>query len=260
MHQPVAILLCAGYGTRMGTLTAETPKPLLPVAGRPVLDYLVEQLNELDGPERVHVVSNARYAEKFHAWARGWNETTNLDIEVHDDGSTDNSNRLGAIGDLDFVLRRIEPPSGALVAAGDNIYRFSLAPMWRAFGNDAAKNWVLGLEETDPEKLRRTGVLELSPDDRVLRLHEKPETPPSTWACPSLYGFQASALARVSEYLTAGHSRDEIGRFVAYLASREPLYAHKTRGERLHVGSPEALQKAEKYLEQEALTRSVKGS
>ena len=248
MFHLIAILLCAGYGTRMGALTAETPKSLLPVAGKPVLDYLIELLIELDGLEQVHVVSNAKYAEPFRTWARDWNKRSRLELTVHDDGSTGNENRLGAIGDLDFVLRQMEMPFGALVAAGDNIYRFSLRALWQAFAGDPARSRVLGLEETDPEKLRRTGVLELGEGDRVLKLHEKPERPPSTWACPSLYGFQAPALARVAEYLAAGHSRDEIGRFVAYLASREPLHACKITGERLHVGSPDALRRADEIL------------
>ncbi len=247
MPQPVAILLCAGYATRMGTLAAETPKPLLPVAGRPVLDYLLDLLLELDGLEQVHVVSNSRYVERFRDWASDRNQRLDLEITVHDDGSTDNDNRRGAIGDLDFVLGRTDPAGGALVASGDNIYRFSLRPMWQAFlGGDSS--WVLGLEETDPEKLRRTGVLELGADDKVLRLHEKPDEPPSTWACPSIYCFQRPALARVAGYLADGHSHDAAGRFVAYLAAREKLHAHKAAGERLHVGSPEAYRHAEEVL------------
>jgi glucose-1-phosphate thymidylyltransferase len=248
----VAILLCAGYGTRMGALTAETPKPLLPVAGKPVLDYLLEQLHELDGLEWIHVVSNSRYAERFRAWAHGWSQRTELELVVHDDGSTSNEDRLGAVGDLDFALRRIDRCDGALVAAGDNVYRFSLRPLWRAFAGDGRRSRVLGLRETDPEKLRRTGVLELGPGDRVLRLHEKPEDPPSEWACPSLYCLQRPALERVAGYLAAGRPRDEIGRFVAYLAPREPLYACKVAGVRLHVGSPEALRRADEILRQEA--------
>ena len=247
MSSPVAILLCAGYGTRMGALTAETPKPLLPLAGKPVLDYLLELLLELDGLEQVHVVSNSRYAEPFRAWARGWNQRGDLVLTVHDDGSTSNDDRRGAVGDLDFVLRRVSPSGGALVAAGDNIYRFSLRSLWRAFVG-SGRSWVLGLEETDPAKLRRTGVLELGPEERVVRLHEKPEAPPSTWACPSLYCFQAQALGRVAGYLAAGHPRDEIGRFVAHLATREALHAHQVIGERLHVGSPEAYRQAERIL------------
>ena len=75
MPRHVAILLCAGYGTRMGPLTDETPKPLLPLAGRPILDYLLDRLLELDGLDAIHLASNAKYAAAFRAWAderRGW--------------------------------------------------------------------------------------------------------------------------------------------------------------------------------------------
>ena len=250
MFHHIAILLCAGYGTRMGSLTAEIPKPLLPVAGKPVLDYLLELLLELEGLEQIHVVSNSRHVEAFRSWARDRRSRGGPALRVHDDGSTDASNRLGAVGDLDFVLRNVDPGVGALVAAGDNIYRFSLRPLWQAFIS-GDRSWVLGLEETNPEKLRRTGVLELGPGDKVLRLHEKPEEPPSTWACPSLYTLRASALARVAGYLAAGHQCDEIGRFVAFLAPREALHAHKVAGERLHVGSPESYRHADRILKDE---------
>ena len=231
----------------MGKLTAEIPKPLLPLAGRPMLDYLLEQLLELEGLGAIHIASNAHYAERFHAWAATWRGRTGREIVVHDNGSTTPEDRLGAIGDLDLVLRRLDSPRGALVAAGDNLYRFSLAPLWQAFAR-SKRCILLGLEEKDTEKLRRTGVLELGAGDRVLRLHEKPHEPPSNWACPSLYCLQAQALARVSGYLAGGNPRDEIGRFVAHLTTREPLYAHKASGQRLHVGSVEAYHRAEAVL------------
>ncbi len=257
MAHHVAVLLCAGYGTRMGALAAGTPKPLLPVAGKPVLDYLVEQLLELGSLQvsppapqgalsAIHVVANARHAGQFTAWAEGWQPR--LALEVHDDGTRHNDERLGAVGDLAFLLARLGGlPAGALVAAGDNILRFPLAPLWSAFLADGESR-VLALREEDPAKLRRTGVLELGPGGRVLRLHEKPADPPSHWACPSIYCLGAAALERVGPYLAAGRPRDEIGRFVADLVERQPVYAVETVGERLHVGSPEAWRQADEIL------------
>ncbi len=254
MARPIAVLLCAGYGTRMGALTAETPKPLLPVAGKPVLDYLLEQLLELSDLQSVHVVANARYAGRFVAWADRWRRRlrrrghSELAIEVHDDGTRGNDQRLGAVGDLAFLLARLDAfPDGALVAAGDNILRFSLAPLWRAF-RASGNSQVLALREEDPEKLRRTGVLELGPGGRVVRLHEKPAAPPSHWACPSVYCLSGPALRQVGPYLAAGRPRDEIGRFVADLVARRSVYAVETEGKRLHVGSPEAYRRAQEVL------------
>lgn len=249
MNRPHVILLCAGYGTRMGTLTTDQPKPLLPLAGRPILDYLLDRLLELSGLGALHVVSNRRYLEAFETWASTWRSRLpgHLSLEVHDDGSTSSFDRLGAVGDLAFVLERIDPSAGALVAAGDNVLRFSLEPLWRAF-ESTGHSQLLALREDDPQKLRRTGVLELGADNRVLRLHEKPQKPPSTWACPSLYCLNGAALNRVSGYLAADHPRDEIGRFIGHLVEVLPVHAVPTLGERLHVGSPEAYRRAEEVL------------
>ncbi len=250
--RPAAILLCAGYGTRMGALTVTRPKPLLEVGGRPVLDYLLDHLLELSGLGAVHVVSNHRYLPAFLDWAEGWRQRRpSLALEVHDDGSRSSDDRLGAIGDLRFLLERAPCPHGALVAAGDNIYRFSLVPLWSAFLGDGHSR-LLALHEPELAKLQRTGVLELGDGGRVLRLHEKPREPPSSWACPSLYGLSGEALREVEPYLSAGGSSDEIGRFVGHLVSRQPVFAVKERGERLHVGSPESLQAADRALRQEA--------
>jgi len=247
MTRRIAVLLCAGYGTRMGSLTAETPKPLLPVAGKPILDYLLEQLLGLEELDAVHLVTNRRYLARFCSWAGPWRRRLDRrELEIHDDGSTTNADRRGAVGDLALVLERAGLPDAALVAAGDNVLRFSLRPFWRAF-LDTGENRVLALHEPSAERLRRTGVLELGADDRVLRLHEKPEEPPSNWACPPFYCLARSALDRVRGYLAAGPP-DEIGRFIADLARHETVRALRIAGERLDVGSPESYRRADAIL------------
>ncbi|MEM8994206.1 MAG: sugar phosphate nucleotidyltransferase [Acidobacteriota bacterium] len=246
----VAILLCAGYGTRMGALTEDTPKPLLDVAGRTLLDPLLDQLGVLSGLDTVHIVTNRRHAAAFSAWADGRLASLRPALHLHDDGSTSNADRLGAIGDLDFVLRRLpRSPSGALVAAGDNILRFDLAPFWNRFV-DSGHTRILALEEKDPDRLRRTGVLRLD-GDRVVELLEKPQRPPSGWASPACYAFARPALEGVAAYLAAGGPRDEIGRFVGHLVERHDVRAFRLRGERLHVGNPEELAYARETLTRE---------
>lgn len=245
-----AIFLCAGYGTRMREL-GEKPKPLIEVGGRPMLDYLLEAVAGLAGIEEVHVATNSRFAAAFTSWAASrWRPE--LPIRVHDDGSSTPETRLGAVGDLDFVLERAGiPEGGALVSAGDNIFLFELTPFWRDFRDRGACR-VLALEERDPSTLRRTGVLELA-GERVLRLHEKPAEPPSCWACPSIYALTPEALALAPAFLAAGHGRDEIGRFIAWLAEQGEVAATEANGDRLHVGSPEELAQAEAVLRARAL-------
>lgn len=261
MSHRIAILLCAGYGTRMGALTRDTPKPLLPVADRPVLDYLLDQLMGLPSLRDIHVVSNQHYFAAFEAWGadrRTFVERHDRRLFVHNDGTLSNEDRLGAIGDLGFVLDRIRaagsPPDGALACAGDNILRFSLLPLWRRF-LDHGRTTVLAMEEKDPARLRRTGVLEINDSGRVIKLWEKPENPPSSWACPSFYALSRSALAQVQPYLDQGHAPDEIGRFIGFLAEQtgpdHGVWALETDGERLHVGNPESLRHADEVLRRE---------
>ena len=60
-----ALILAAGYATRLRPLTDDVPKMLLPLAERPMLDYLVDRLREVDDIETVHLVTNARFAGAF---------------------------------------------------------------------------------------------------------------------------------------------------------------------------------------------------
>lgn len=259
MRRPLAILLCAGYGTRLAAVAGDRPKALLPVAGRPVIDYLLDQLVALPELREVHLVTNARFAADLAHWAEGAAAATGLAVAVHDDGTRSAEERLGAVGDLAFVLRRLaggkgeaEGFSGALVAAGDNVLRFPLAPLWRRFV-DRGGCHLLALPERDPERLRRTGVLVLDDDDRVRELHEKPPRPPSEWVAPPFYALDAAALAAAEGYLAAGGARDEIGRFVAHLAATRPVWALRTAGERLDIGSPDSWRRADETLRREGV-------
>jgi len=242
----IAILLCAGFATRLYPLTKNFPKPLLLVAGRPAIDYLIDQVTDLPGIESIHVVTNTSFFKHFVEWRDKWLpdlERHDLTLNLHNDGSTDNDNRLGAVADLAFVLHSLEITTGALVAAGDNIFRFSLKPLWQQF-LDNDRNYLLALPENDPYRIKRTGVLELGPDDRVVRFHEKPKDPPSSWTCPAIYFLKPSALSRVDEYLALPDARDAPGYFISYLVTREPVYAIKVMGKSIDIGTIESYEEA----------------
>ena len=95
-----AIILAAGYATRLRPLTDSWAKELLPVGGRPIIDWILDAVDASGEVDEVHVVTNARKAAWFEEWARG------RTVVVHDDGTTSNDDRLGAIGDMQFVVER----------------------------------------------------------------------------------------------------------------------------------------------------------
>ncbi len=250
----IAVLLCAGYATRLHPLTRDFPKPLLPVADKPVIEYLMNQIDGLPEIESLHVVTNAKFYAHFSRWAArvGRPGRVAAPITVHNDGTSCNANRLGAVADLHFVLQRLMPSMPMLVSAADNIFRFSIAGTWQRFLS-ANRHVVIALPQTDPGQLQRTGVLELGDQDRVLRLHEKPHHPPSTWSCPPLYFLQPSARKHLESLVAMGNPPDAPGHFIDYLCRREDVLAHKVDGTRLDIGDITSYRDADQRLRREPL-------
>ena len=259
----IAILLCAGFATRMYPLTRDFPKPLLKVGGKPVLDYLMDQIVPLPGLEAVHLVSNARFFGHFQEWARGWRPAlgqAEVELVLHNDGVWENEARLGALGDMLLVGGRLGFDPKAMIAAGDNVFRFSLGPMWNRFAAAKRESFVVGLTETDRDKLRRTGVLTLDGDSRVLDMLEKPQDPPSGWACPPLYFYQPWVWPLLRDYLEQNPESDSPGSFVSSLCKCNGLFALTTGGSRLDIGNMETYLQADEILSCQPCVLKEEGS
>jgi len=237
-----AIVLAAGYATRLRPLTETFAKPLLPVGGRPMLDWILDRLDEVDAVDEIHVVTNSRYAESFEEWRRG------DDVTIHDDGTTTNDDRLGAIGDIRFVVEHAGIDDDLLVIAGDNLFEFSLAgfvDFWRA-KREASAVGVYDVE--DSELAKQMGIVALDDDDRVLEFVEKPDDPPSTLAATATYIYHRAHVPLVERYLAEGNSPDQPGRYLAWLHKVAPVYGYRFEGEWFDIGDKEQLLVADNKL------------
>ena len=246
----IAILLCAGFATRMYPLTAGFPKPLLPVAGRPVLDYLVNQMAALPDLDSIHIVTNDKFAAHFHRWRQSRlnrTDSNHLNIIVHSDGASSAENRLGACVDLQLAFRRSSTTGPVLVSASDNIYLFSVHELWDRFvsGTDHS---IVALAEDNEEILKRSGVPVFGDYDQVMRLLEKPARPPSDWICPPLYFLRPSARVVLDEFLECCGPVDAPGYFIDYLCQKEPVTAFRLDARRLDIGSPETYREADRVM------------
>lgn len=236
-----ALILAAGYATRLYPLTLDRPKALLPVGGKPMLDHLMEQLEQVEGLDEVYVVTNSKFAEAFREWAVA---RSGLPLRIIDDGTVDDDSKLGAIGDLDLTIREAELDDDLIVLAGDNLFSQSIAPFpVFALGKGGP---ALGVYDVgDLDTIRRYSVIELDDDDRVTWLEEKPERPRSTLAGIALYFYPRSALRYVREYLQDGNNPDQPGRLVQWLYPRTAVYAWRVPGRWFDVGSKETLAEAD---------------
>jgi len=231
-----ALILAAGYATRLRPLTDRIPKQLLPVGGRPMLDWILDRIVETSADE-VHLVTNARFAADFEHWAE------DKDVHVHNDGTTSNEDRLGAIGDIHFVGL----DDDLLAVAGDNLFDYSLADYeayWRAKGGSCVAVHDVG----DRELAKKYGIVDVDADDRITNFVEKPDDPPTTLCATATYLYKRDDAARVATYLDEGNPPDQPGNFVAWLHTRAPVYAYRFPGEWYDVGDAVQLLEADNRM------------
>ena len=232
-----ALILAAGYATRLYPLTETVAKPLLTIGGRAMVDHILDRLREAE-PVEVHVVTNSKFAGAFSAWAPAG-------VTVHDDGTTSEDDRLGAVGDLRFVLDRVGIDDDWLVVAGDNLFDYSVADYVRWWRSKGVASAVALYEHPELELVKQYGVVGLDEDDRVTSFVEKPPEPESNLAATACYLFHREHLKLVATYLDEGNVPDQPGRFVEWLHRRAPVYGYRFSGEWLDIGDRAQLLEAD---------------
>jgi glucose-1-phosphate thymidylyltransferase len=231
-----ALILAAGYATRLRPLTDTIPKQLLPVGGRPMVDWILDRIVETSADE-VHLVTNARFAPDFERWAE------DKDVQVHNDGTHSNDDRLGAIGDIHFVGL----DDDVLVVAGDNLFDYSLADYeayWRAKSGSCVAVHDVG----DFELAKQYGVVDVDADGRITSVVEKPEEPRTTLCATATYLYTREDAARVEGYLADGNPPDQPGNFVVWLHTRVPMYAYRFAGDWYDIGDAGQLLEADNRM------------
>lgn len=227
----ICMVLAAGYATRLYPLTENFPKPLLKVREKPILDWLVDDIETSGAISRYVVISNHKYAPHFEAWAR----TKSMPIDVLDDGTLSNETRLGAVRDIQFAIDALKLDDDLLVIAGDNVLDFSLA-RFIAYAQKKKSTCVMRYYEPSAERLRKSGVLKIDRNDLILDMTEKPDQPESHWCCPPFYYYTRADAGRVAEGIAEGCSTDAPGCFIAWLCRQSPVHAMEMPGKRYDIG------------------------
>ena len=229
------LFLAAGYATRLYPLTENYPKPLLDVAGRSILDRLIDDLDATGLIDGYAVVTNHKFSGHFSEWAAAYGGR----VQVVDDGTSTNETRLGAVRDIKFAVDALGLDDDLLVLAGDNLLSFSLAS-FLDYAAAKGTSCIMRYHEPSVRRLRKSGVVKIARDGRVLSMEEKPAVPQSHWCCPPFYFYKKADLARLDEALAAGCGVDAPGSLAAWIVSVSPVYAMKMPGPRYDIGTLES--------------------
>lgn len=238
------VILAAGYATRLRPLTDDLPKHLLPVGERPMLEWVLDRVREVDEVDAIHLVTNSLFAPEFERWARPHG------VLVHDDETTSNEDRLGAVGDLSLVIETAGlRDDELLVLAGDNLFELSLpgfVEWWRAKPRPSS---AVPLHDVgDLELATQYGIADVDARDRIVRFVEKPSDPASTLASTLIYLLPPEHVQLIRTYLDDGESPDNAGSFLGWLAGRERVYGVRFEGSWFDIGNHEQLLEADNRM------------
>lgn len=242
------LILAAGYATRLYPLTLEKAKPLLLVGGKPIIEWVVDNLAGVPDLEMIYVVTNDKFAADFQAWSERCRiRHPEFKFKIINDGSKTDDDKLGAIGDINFVVTRQNlTKSSLLIVAGDNLLTEPLADFVAcARGTEAT---VAVYDVGDAEAIKKYGNISVDADGIITRFEEKPENPQGTLAAVAVYYYSPVVLSVLTTYLAAGNNPDQPGRFVQWLYTRKPVKTFQIKGKWLDIGSKETLENADRIL------------
>lgn len=242
------LILAAGYATRLYPLTLTQPKPLLDVAGQPMIDYVLDNIAPIGGIDRVYVVTNAKFAAQFQQWADQYRAAkSKLDFTIVNDGSTDDTNKLGAIGDIHLVLTREKIDDDLIVVAGDNLFSQTLQGFGAVCREKKAP--VLAVYDIGSlDEIKKYNSITLDASGKITFFEEKPKNPTSSLTGIALYYYPKSTLPLIHQYIAEKNNPDQPGRLVQWLYTRTPVYTWRVPGIWFDIGSKENLAEANRIF------------
>ncbi len=238
-----AIILAGGYGTRLYPLTLNAPKPMVPVGGKPIVDYIIDKIDTLWICQQIFIVTNAKFTHVFEAWKR---EKNRDDIIIVNDGTTAPENRLWSLWDIQYVIENYIIHDDVLIIGGDNFFEDSLSGAIEKF----QKEWnTIGLYDTGSlEAAKQFNNLVLDNTNKIIQFVEKPEHPTSTLSATLIYCFKNETLKHVKSVIESGKA-DRAWDLIAFLCSVEDVYGYNLQWKWFDIGSMRQLEEAEEWLQ-----------
>jgi len=238
-----AIILAAGYATRLYPLTKNQPKPLLEVAGKSILDYIVEKIEQVDEVDEIIIVTNNKFASHFEEWTD--KASYSKQLTVVNDQTLSNEDRLGAIGDIQYVIEQEGIQDDLMILAGDSLFEFALTDFAHYF--DEAATDVIAAYPEELKQRQRGGSVDINSEGVVVDFKEKSENP-GQYSVPAFYIFKGEGLPLLKKYLDEGNNPDAPGHFIPYLIKQKTVHAYVFDGYRYDIGTLDSYEKVQEIF------------
>lgn len=236
------IILAAGYAVRLQPLTLNTPKPLLTIGGKTILDRILENIDRIKEPNPVYLISNDKFFKHFNDWVKKSKYKSR--ISIINDGSVSNETRLGAIKDLELVIKDMAIDDDILVVAGDNLFDVGIENFLR-FSRDRNDGISVALHDIgNLEHAKNFGVVRIDNHCRIVEFEEKPQNPKTTLISTGIYYFPKRKLSFIEEYVKIQSKLDAPGYYISWLSGRDKVYGFVFTECWYDIGNMESYNKA----------------
>lgn len=245
-----ALILAAGYGIRLYPLTKNCPKPLLPVGKKPIIEYIIDKLLKVEGLDEIIIVTNNKFYPLFRHWLK--QAAFAKPVRIVNDLTKNNAGRLGAVGDINFVIKKKVIKDNLLVIGGDNIFDGDL-DKFVSFARQKRAKAVIGIYDIKKKaRASHFGVVRLDRNKKITDFREKPRSPESTLIAMCLYYFPKDQLRLIKDYLKACRKEcDAAGFYIDWLRRKSSVYGYVFKGEWYDIGHLDAYADAnQKFLKQ----------
>lgn len=229
-----ALILAAGYATRLYPLTLDKTKALLPIKGRPMIEHIIVKLEAIKELKEIYIITNQKFYEQFEAWRAS--STFTKKIEILSDGSTAYENRIGAIGDINLFIKQVNLNDDLLVLGADNYFESPLDKFIRSAKKHKPFSSVGVLNFPDEKLLKNYGVVSVDTVGMIIDFQEKPVKPLSSLISTCIYYFPQEKINLFDEYIKNGQSSDAPGNYIRWLYKKDKVFTFIFEGNWYDIG------------------------
>lgn len=212
------IILAGGYAKRMLPLTENQSKALLPINGRPMIDFIMEKVSLLEDVDEIIISTNARFADDFETYVSSVRENYNKPIIIVAEPTMAEGEKLGAIGGVAFVLDAMNIDDDVFIISGDNLSGLDLQSFVNHYKTYDPKCALTAIyHEPDIEIVKKMSCVMMDSDNKIIAFEEKPQNPKSNHMSVGFYIYPKSFLGMFKQYLAKGNNKDSPGYFLQWL-------------------------------------------